>query len=80
MRHDPQIPLRTRTRVLEAASQLGYTVNPVVSHLMAELRRSGGRESTHTLALLNSNEARNAFFSHPTIPTYVEGCRRRAAG
>ncbi len=78
LRHDPQIPLATRERVHAAARKLGYARNPVVSHLMAELRKSPGRRSKHTLALLNAHADCDAFRTHPTIPTYVEGCRRRA--
>jgi LacI family transcriptional regulator len=79
LRHSPQIPPATRERVQAAAQRLGYSLNPVVSELMSELRRSGERRRSHTLALINANPARDAFRRHPTIPTYVEGCRRRAA-
>ena len=79
LRHDPQIPLPTRERVHAAAKRLGYALNPVISQLMAELRKGAGGESRHTLALLNAFRDRDAFHTHPTIPAYVEGCRRRAA-
>jgi LacI family transcriptional regulator len=79
LRYDPQIPPNTRERVIVAARRLGYVMNPVVSHLMAELRKSKIRASTHTLAALNAYRSRDAFQLHPTIPAYVEGCRRRAA-
>jgi LacI family transcriptional regulator len=79
LRHDPQIPAATRDRVQAAARRLGYTLNPVVSQLMSELRRSGERRRSHTLALINAYPERDAFRTHPTIPIYVEGCRRRAA-
>jgi LacI family transcriptional regulator len=77
--NDPQIPTGTRERVKAAAEKMGYAVNPVVSHLMAELRKSRTKAPTHTLALLNAYQGKDAFRTHPTIPTYVEGCRRRAA-
>jgi LacI family transcriptional regulator len=79
IRHDPQIPPYTRQRVIAAARRMGYTSNPVISHLMAELRKSKTGPSRHTLALLNAHSTRDAFRRHPTIPAYVEGCRRRAA-
>jgi len=78
LRHSPEIPAATRDRVLEVARQQGYTLNPVVSHLMAELRKSRTRGSQHTIGLLNAYRTRDAFRGHPTIPAYVEGCRRRA--
>jgi len=79
LRGDPQIPAATSERVRSAARRMGYSINPVVSHLMAELRRSRSPESTRTLGLVNAYRTRDAFRIHPTLPTYVEGCRRRAA-
>ena len=78
LRHDPQIPAATRERIIKIAKKLGYRKNSTVAHLMAELR--AGSKQTHkaTVALLNANQDRDAFTKHPTIPTYVEGCRRRA--
>lgn len=77
LRHDPQIPVGTRERIETLARTLGYTKNPTVAYLMAQLR--AGSDYKATLALLNAHEDRDAFRSHPTIPTYVEGCRRRAS-
>lgn len=79
LRHSPEIPAATRERVIAAARRMGYSLNPVVSHLMAELRKSRTRRSQHTLGLINGHRTRDAFRRHPTIPAYVEGCRRRAA-
>lgn len=79
LRNDPQIPEATRQRVRQAVSELGYTANPVVSELMAELRRGSQAAYKHNFALINANQDRNAFLKHPTIPDYVAGCRRRAA-
>lgn len=78
LRHDPQIPPATRERVQAAAKKLGYVLHPVVSHLMAQLRQSAVGTPHHTLALLNANRDRDAFRSHPTLPAYVEGVKRRA--
>jgi LacI family transcriptional regulator len=79
LRNDPQIPESTRRRVREAAAELGYTANPVVSELMAELRRGAEAGYKHNFALINANLDRQAFRKHPTIPAYVAGCKRRAA-
>jgi LacI family transcriptional regulator len=46
---------------------------------MTQLRISRTPGFRSTLALLNANQDQAAFTSHPTVPTYVEGCRRRAA-
>ena len=79
LRNDPQISEGTRQRVRQAAADLGYTANPVVSELMAELRRGSDAGYKHNFALINANQDRNAFHQHPTVPDYVAGCRRRAA-
>ncbi len=78
LRNDPQISAPTRERIRGLASKLGYTKNPTVAHLMAELRAGSPSGYKATLALLNANEDRAAFKKHPTVPTFVEGCRRRA--
>ncbi len=79
LRNDPQIPESTRQRVRQAVAVLGYTANPVVSELMAELRRGSQAAYKHNFAVINANHDRNAFQQHPTVPDYVAGCRRRAA-
>jgi len=79
LRHDPQIPEKTRRRIQRLADKLGYTKNPTVAHLMTQLRRSKSARYQSPLALLNANVDPDAFHRHPTIPTYVKGCRKRAA-
>lgn len=78
LRNSPEIPPRTQRRIASLANRMGYRKNPTVAHLMAQLRKNGPGGYRATLALLNANEDRNAFRDHPTIPSYVEGCRRRA--
>jgi LacI family transcriptional regulator len=79
LRHDPQIPAATRRRIVRIAKKLGYQKNPVVAQLMTELRKTHPAGYQRTIALLNANQDAQAFTRHPTIPNYVEGCRRRAA-
>jgi LacI family transcriptional regulator len=79
LRDDPQISAPTRRRVAGIAAALGYAKNPVIAQLMVELRKAHPAGYQHTLALLNANLDTRAFTRHPTIPAYVEGCRRRAA-
>lgn len=79
LRGDRQIPEETRERIRKAAAKLGYQPNAVVSHLMAQLRASRSLKLQAKLALVNANRDPHAFRSHPTIPTYVEGCESRAA-
>lgn len=79
LRHDPRISAGTIRRVQELAKRLGYTRNPVLDELMSELRRSRGAAYKRTIALLNAHPQRRALLDHPTVPVWVEGCRRRAA-
>lgn len=76
LRNDPQIPKATRDRIKAIAEELGYKTNPTVAHLMAQMRRSPAIKAS--LAILNANLDPQAFSRHRTVPTYVEGCRRRA--
>jgi len=78
LRYDPQIPEKTRLRIQRLAHKLGYTKNPTVAHLMTQLRRSKSARYQSPLALINANLDPDAFRRHPTIPTYVAGCRKRA--
>ena len=79
LRGNPQIPGGTRRRIQQAADKLGYQPDPVVAHLMAQLRSSRTTRLQAKLALVNANRDRQAFRNHPTISTYVEGCENRAA-
>lgn len=79
LRGDSQIPPSTRDHIRQAADALGYQANAVVSHLMAQLRSSQAPRFQAKLALVNANRDADALRTHPTIPTYVEGCERRAA-
>jgi len=79
LRGDPQIPESTREKIRKAAEKIGYQPNAVVSHLMAQLRASRTTRLQAKLALVNANRDPDAFRTHPTIPTYVEGCESRAA-
>ena len=79
LRHDPQIPAATRARIRKIAQRLGYRKNPTVAHLMVQLRANRSPRHQATLALVNANLDPRAFTRHPTVPVYVEGCRRRAA-
>ncbi len=79
LRGDPQIPVATRDRIRLVSEELGYQPNAIVAHLMAQLRASQSPRFQAKLALVNANRDQNALHSHPTIPTYVEGCERRAA-
>lgn len=79
LRHDPRIPVATQRRVKACAKKLGYRQNPVIAHLMSELRRAADIAPSATIAVLNLNEDPLAFTRHPTIPTYLRGIKQRAS-
>ena len=78
LRNSPEIPPKTRGRIAQLAKIMGYRKNPTVAHLMAQLRSNAPGGYKATLAIINAHQDRNAFTTHPTIPIYVKGCRRRA--
>ncbi|BCX49842.1 LacI family transcriptional regulator [Haloferula helveola] len=78
LRGSHRVAKETRERVEAVARDLGYQLNPTVAQLMSELRQNRTAGFQATLALVNANESRSAFADHPTVPIYVEGCRRRA--
>ena len=81
LRNDLQFPEVTKSKIQKKAESMGYKRNPVVAHLMAQLRSDRLTGPKASLALINANEDPQAFKRHPTIliPTYVNGCTRRAA-
>lgn len=79
LRGSARISAATRARITAVAQAMGYRQNPTVARLMVELRQNRSPRFEATLALINGNEHRDAFTRHPTIPNYVDGCRRRAA-
>lgn len=80
LRNDPSIPPATRERIFATAEKLGYRRNPAHGELMSQMRLKGHGSTLATLALFNANRNPRAFTEHPTIPSYVAGCRRRATG
>lgn len=78
LRGDRQIPEATRRRITAVATALGYRKDPLLSRALARARSGKPGRFRATLALLNANEDPLALVRHPTIPSYLEGCRRRA--
>ncbi|GAB5560060.1 MAG: hypothetical protein SynsKO_17070 [Synoicihabitans sp.] len=78
LRGDRQVTEATRSRIEEIADRLGYQRNPLMSHLMAVLRQQSPVTYRCNLALVNAHRDQQAFTTHHTIPSYVEGCNRRA--
>lgn len=78
LRGSARVSQKTRAAVERCATALGYTRNAAIGCLMAEMRRTGSARFNATLALLNANEDKHAFQTHPTLPVYIAGARRRA--
>jgi DNA-binding LacI/PurR family transcriptional regulator len=77
LRGDSRIPPGTRQHIEAIAVRLGYRKNPVVAHLMSELRRARKPRYHRTLALLNGHLDRHALTKNPTVSVWARGCRRR---
>lgn len=78
LRNDPQIGEATRERIRGIAEEMGYERNPVIGEVMAQMRTRGAGGCRMMLALVNANVDGRAFERHPTVPSYVAGCERRA--
>lgn len=78
LRDDPRVATLTRQRVLKAAEQMGYTKNPTLAHLMAELRNSKVTTIKATLAAVNCSPNPDIFDWH-TFHDFREGAIQRAA-
>lgn len=79
LRHDPRVAKATRLRVEALAREMGYQRNPALGAVMAQIRKRAHSGSMGTLALFNAHPDPEAFRRHATIPSYVEGCTRRAS-
>jgi LacI family transcriptional regulator len=78
LRQDPQVAQETRRKIERLAEKMGYVRDPILGEVMAGMRGRKREVMSRVLALVNANPDPQAFRNHPTIPTYVEGCRRRA--
>ncbi len=78
LRNEPQIPKSTRDRIKKIADQMGYIRDPLLGEVMSGMRGRKRASLSRVLAVVNANPDKNAFISHPTIPTYLRGCERRA--
>lgn len=78
LRNDPSISQGTKNRIAAIAKRRGYTRNPVISEVMSRMGGRGRQGRLGGMAIFNANVDPQAFRRHPTIPNYLEGCRRRA--
>lgn len=76
LRNDPRLPQKTRDRVQAAAKRLGYAPNPLVSLLMARVRR-GNVEYRGTLAYVHTVPA-GSHRPNQVARNFLAGATRRA--
>ncbi len=79
LRGNPRIGEETRKNVAEAARKLGYRPNPLVSALMANRRRRGGKGEVDVIALVTSYGGRHDWRTKEVCRWEFEGIQRRAA-
>ncbi len=79
LRRDPSIPAATRERIAALAARLGYRPNPLVSALMAGLRRArpGGYDA-HVIAYVESFGPEATPQQAASLRRYLEGAKEGA--
>lgn len=76
LRGDSSIPEVTRNRIIAAAKKLNYRKNPMVSALMAGLRRTRGRASERVVIAYIENQPRVG--QHPSLALFRAGAAEAA--
>jgi LacI family transcriptional regulator len=77
LRNDPRLPEETRRKIQAAAQKLGYTPNPLVSLLMARVRRrNAGYRGT--LGYINTVPKNTSKLNGRVHRNFLGGARRRA--
>ena len=80
LRNHPDLPRETCLRIQALAQRVGYSANPLLSSIFANLRRRRGRPDLGTLAFLTAHSRQDEWRSHPgTYRDFFVGARDRAA-
>lgn len=79
LRDDPRIRKETRIRVQKVAAERGYQANPVVAHVMSQLRSARVSDYRATLALANLGSQSEDLENNTTFRAIASGFRARAA-
>ena len=79
LRDDPRIRKETRERVQRHADKRGYSANPMVAHVMSQLRSAKVSEYRATVALINVAPREDTIRTNVTFRTIADGFRKRAA-
>ena len=78
LRDDPRIRKETRIRVQRLAAQRGYQANPVVAHVMSQLRSARVSDYRATLGLANLGARMEDLENNTTFRSIATGFRARA--
>ena len=79
LRDDPRIRKQTREQVQRHAEKRGYSANPMVAHVMSQLRSARVSPYRATVALINTAPQETTIRSNVTYRTIAEGFRVRAS-
>jgi len=79
LRNDPRIRKETRERVQRHAEKRGYSANPMVAHVMSQLRSARVSDYRATLALVNLGSREEDLKNNTTFRAMATGFRARAA-
>lgn len=77
LRNDPQISPPVRARIRQAAKELGYRPNPLLSAYQASVRSKQPKTFQATLGWINDHPDSNAW-SKPWLKPYWDGAKARA--
>lgn len=79
LRDDPRIRKQTRERVQRHADKRGYAANPMVAHVMSQLRSAKVSDYRASIALINVAPREDAIRTNVTFRSIADGFRKRAA-
>lgn len=79
LRDDPRIRKQTRERVQRHADKRGYAANPMVAHVMSQLRSAKVSDYRATVALINVAAREDSIRTQVAFRAMADGFRKRAA-
>ncbi len=77
LRGDATIPESTTAHIREIATGLGYKPHPVVSTLMAQLRKIRSVDHASPIAFVTTSEKRHGWKASSSFSAYFQGAARR---
>lgn len=79
LRNQPNVKPEVREKILKIAAQIGYRPNPLISTLMASLKKQHSRRNSEVIAFITADpEGRDQWRASPTVTLFYEGAVARA--